>query len=174
MRGLAAATLAVGLAVLPGCLGSEKTYRPLKGEPRPKAVEGPDPVEAEVQLKYNMPHEVTDDTTFIDQTRKGAREACAPVTRYLKEKDGNDLKDKSGKPIAIQNPWLTHQIDDDATLGPSYLPKHAPLPKAKPDRPEPKKKGEDEGGDAPAEKADKPEKAEKPEGGDKPAEKPGE
>ena len=63
---------------------------------------------------------------------------------------------------------MTHQIDVDATLGPTYLAKHAALPKAKPDRPEPRKK-DDEGGDAApaADKGDKP-AGDKPEGGDKP------
>jgi hypothetical protein len=146
---IAAAVLAV--VTLPGCLGSEKGYRPYKGEPRPAAIEGPDPVEAQVQLKYGVPHDVLENNTFIEQSRKANHEVLQRVHR-------ND----DGSP---RNAWLAYEGDVDRVLGPDVLKHHAPKPKAKPDRPEPKKKeGEEEGGDKP----EKSEKAEKPEGGDKP------
>jgi hypothetical protein len=147
---IAAAVLAV--VTLPGCLGSEKTYRPYKGEARPAAVEGSDPVEAQVQLKYGVPHDILEHNTFIEQARKANREVLTTVHR-------ND----DGSP---RNAWLAYEDDFDRVLGKDVLKHHAPRAKAKPDRPEPKKKeGEEgEGGDKP-EKGDK---GDKPEGGDKP------
>ncbi|MBI3725490.1 hypothetical protein HY251_16290 [bacterium] len=151
-RGAGAALTVLALALLPGCLGSEKTYRPYIGEKRPDPEEKVDPIQAEVALRYNVPREVDDNTTFIGQSRKSVNAILDTVRR-----------NPDSSPRNSYNTWEDDMV---AVLGPQSIKRRAPRPQPKPDRPTKKAKEaeeEGEGGDKPAEKGDK----DKPAEGDK-------
>lgn len=148
MRLLAHAT--VLSLVLAGCVGSTTGYRPYKGEPRPEQERHDDPIRAQVELEHGVPHDVDEDTAYIDETK---REQSAALEHVHRNDDGTP-----------RNAWNAYATDMNRTLGPGTV-REAPRPQPKSEqmlrRSEQSGEGGGEGG---AEK--------KPaEGGEKPAEK---
>ena len=161
-RSVASLALLAGLVVLvPGCLGSEKTYRPYKGEPRPDPETREDPIVTAETLKRGVPRETDESTVYLEHARKTTRETLDRVH-----------KNDNGSP---RNAWFSYEDDMLATLGPGTLKRIGPRPKPKPDgspikKPVEPTEGEGEKkpaeGDKPA--GDKP-AGDKPVEGDKPA-----
>jgi hypothetical protein len=126
------------LVAASGCnLGSNKGYRPYKGEPRPDQEVREDPLIAEDAIKNGIPHSTLANTTYIEQSRKEVRSVLDTVKR-----------NHDGSP---RNAWKSYEDDMVATLGPGSLSRVAPKPAEKPTGPV-KKPAEGEGEDAPAKK----------------------
>jgi hypothetical protein len=107
------------LVVVVGC-GSTTPYRPYKGEQRPEQVVREDPIEAAVKLKYEIPHEVNEDTWDISVAR---RENGIVLRDTLWNEDDN------GK-LHRHNPWNTYATDMNHTLGAGTI-REAPRPQPK-------------------------------------------
>lgn len=136
-------------ASLTGCLGSEKGYRPYRGEPRPLQNPPPDPTEEKLRLETMSYDDVQRDVTFT-QSRKD----IVAVTKSVPK-----------------NPWRSYEQEMTNEKMAFLLGPYAKIKKAEVLNPdEEKKKKQAEGGEEGAgEKKPEPKKEGE---GDKPADKP--
>ncbi len=149
------AVLTVLLALAAGC-GSTTTYRPYKGEQRPEQVVREDPIEAQVKLKHEIPHEVNESSWDITVA---GRENGAVLRDTIWNEDDN------GK-LHRHNPWNAYATDMNHTLGPNTV-REAPRPQPKSEAMLKKSEqlgeggGGDSGGEAKGDKAGGADKADK-------------